>query len=513
MANRILLTFGAILGVLLLMVATVFAFPSSAEAAETKVVYLTFDDGPSLDSVSQDVLDVLEEFDVKATFFVVGDAIRTNPAAFQAMLEGGHAIGNHSNTHPRLSELAAAEVAAEFDLTQQAVTEAGGPTMTCYRPPYGATNDTVRALSAERGMSEILWEADGEDYRRPLPSVEEIVDNLNLAVDGDTLILHDGVNGQANTAPALRQWLTDHGDEYEFRLVSDCVGGAGQSDARAVANCVAKLVDGRPVLTWTPTLNDNASSYKIRRDQDSKINETVVATVVSGTTSWVDPSGFNASNAYRIDTVAANGTTARRTCGPAGGLVAGDPVDPAPVDPEPVNPDPVFEAPANCAAVVDGTSIDVTWTEAPGAERYVIYRTVNGSRQYWRGNVAGLSFVDANRTATIEYFVASKSAEGTKSNRTKCSFDPGVGTEPAAVASCTVTRARQNNVTVSWTGAEDADFYVIYRTVDDSPQYWRGRVAAGDTTFADTTRRGDISYFVAAKYGATFSNRVACDNA
>ncbi len=499
MANRILFMFGAILGVLILIAATVFAFPASAEAAEPKVVYLTFDDGPSLDSASQEVLDVLDEFGVKATFFVIGDAIRSDPATFQAMVNGGHALGNHTNTHPRLTDLTAAEIAAEFDLAQQAVSDAGGPTLTCYRPPRGATNDIVRSVSAERGLREIFWEADGEDYRRPLPAVQEIVDNLNLAVDGDNIILHDGSFGQDNTAPALRQWLNQHGSEYEFRLVPDCVGGAGQADAQAVLNCVAKLVDGRPEISWTPAPSNNAVSYEIRRDQNSSNNETVVATVLPGTTSWIDPSAFNASNAYRIDTVAANGTTARRTCGLNGGLVVGDPIEPE------------LEAPASCAAVVDGVSVEVSWSEAVGADRYVIYRTVNGSQQYWRGNVAGLSFTDSNRTATIEYFVASKSVDSTKSDRTRCSFDPGVGTEPQPVPNCSISVGDvANQVVVSWPTVENVDRFVIYRTVNDSPQYWRGRATGAETTFTDTVRPGEITYYVAAKYGSTFSTRTAC---
>ena len=84
-----------------------------------------------------------------------------------------------------------------------------------------------------------------------------------------------------------------------------------------------------------------------------------------------------------------------------GGLVVGDQVEPQ------------FEAPLECTAIVRGTSIDITWAAAANAAGYVIYSTVNDSRQYWRSRVdaPSLAFADTVRLGEIEYFVSAKYGE------------------------------------------------------------------------------------------------------
>lgn len=86
MARQVFIFFSAVLGAFILATVVAFTFPDTADAAETKVVYLTFDDGPSLDDASRNVLDVLDRFDLKGTFFVVGDAVEADPEAFQNMV-------------------------------------------------------------------------------------------------------------------------------------------------------------------------------------------------------------------------------------------------------------------------------------------------------------------------------------------------------------------------------------------------------------------------------------------
>ncbi len=164
---------------------------------------------------------------------------------------------------------------------------------------------------------------------------------------------------------------------------------------------------------------------------------------------------------------------------------------------------------AECSAVTAGSIVDVSWPAADGAAEYVVYRTVNDSPQYWRGRVSGTEFSDTTRSGVITYFVAAKSADGTLSSLTECTSETTPG-NPQPVASCSVSE-NGNGFEVSWTPAAGADRYVIYRTVNASPQYWRGAVSAPATSFNDTSRPGEIEYFVSAKYGATFTERIACN--
>jgi hypothetical protein len=153
--------------------------------------------------------------------------------------------------------------------------------------------------------------------------------------------------------------------------------------------------------------------------------------------------------------------------------------------------------------------VDVVWPAANGADEYVIYRTVDGGPEYWRGRTATTSFTDSSRSGTLVYLVASRTNAGQLSARTPCTtVDNNGPIEP--VASCAVT-AVGDAATIDWPAAPDADAateYVIYRSVDGGNQFWRGRTSA--LSFDDTLRPGDITYYVAVKQGGDLSVVTTC---
>jgi len=179
-----------------------------------------------------------------------------------------------------------------------------------------------------------------------------------------------------------------------------------------------------------------------------------------------------------------------------------------------IDPVVALEAPANCVATIDGANVDIEWDDADGAVDYVIYRSVDGGQQYWRGRVAVTSFTDSNRDAQLTYYVSSKSADGRRSERVECETgDQGPPPAPAvvdAVVSCTVTDPQaDNSVTVSWPAADHPDsVYVVSREVDQGSRFWRGRVDG--VSFDDTLRSGDIEYFVEVKVGNIRSAATTC---
>ncbi len=171
-----------------------------------------------------------------------------------------------------------------------------------------------------------------------------------------------------------------------------------------------------------------------------------------------------------------------------------------------------LEAPATCAAVENGANIDVSWPAANGAAEYIIRRSVNGGTQHWQGRVSGTTFTNNNRAGTLQYYVESKSAAGELSSRTACSFEEDNNNQdPTPVASCSATaNAAGTQATVTWPAVDGATKYVVYRTVNNSPQYWQGAVDAPAVSFSNGLRAGEIEYFVSAKFGNEFTTAVAC---
>ena len=148
------------------------------------MIALTFDDGPGPET--DRLLDVLEENDAHATFFMTGGNASARPAAVQRMLELGCELGNHTWNHPQLTKLDASGIQAEVGNTNNAIAAACGSAATVLRPPYGDYNSSV--LSAA-GMPAILWSVDTLDWKTK--SKVQTVESIMGAEDGDIVLLHD----------------------------------------------------------------------------------------------------------------------------------------------------------------------------------------------------------------------------------------------------------------------------------------------------------------------------------
>ena len=114
--------------------------------------YLTFDDGPIYPNTER-VLEILADFEVAATFFMVGRNVDANPALAARVVQEGHAVGNHSYSHPDLTTLNQQAASNEIGLTQRAIWNATGVWPTIMRPPYGSSNQSVDQLIENWGLS------------------------------------------------------------------------------------------------------------------------------------------------------------------------------------------------------------------------------------------------------------------------------------------------------------------------------------------------------------------------
>ncbi len=126
---------------------------------------LTFDDGPSPQHTPR-ILDALAEYNVPAVFFVVGERLKA-PGALEIVRRAareGHLIGNHTFSHANLAEASPQEIRSQILRTHDLISEFE-PRRKLFRPPYGACNDTVRAIAKELGYRTVLWNASSEDWR------------------------------------------------------------------------------------------------------------------------------------------------------------------------------------------------------------------------------------------------------------------------------------------------------------------------------------------------------------
>ena len=153
----------------------------------TKIA-VTFDDGPA--PYTERILDVLEQYNSRATFFVVGSRIRAYPEIVTRAFESGHEVANHSWSHPSFPRVNDARIRSELQRTCDAIRELLGFSPPFFRPPYGATNDRVVSIAGEMGYAVIKWTLDPKDWR--YRNADTIYNSVMSRVEGGSVILlHD----------------------------------------------------------------------------------------------------------------------------------------------------------------------------------------------------------------------------------------------------------------------------------------------------------------------------------
>lgn len=187
-----------------------------AEETETtaKVVALTFDDGPNPDTTRK-ILDTLEKYQAKATFFMLGSRVSFYPEIVQEMKAAGHELGNHTWNHSDLTKASAEKIALEINNTSNIIEKASDSKPTVFRPPYGAVNKKVRSQTS---LPVVLWDVDTLDWKyrdanHLLKSVKQYVK------DGSIILMHDIHASTAEGLDAVLAYL--QGEGYSFVTVSE----------------------------------------------------------------------------------------------------------------------------------------------------------------------------------------------------------------------------------------------------------------------------------------------------
>ena len=190
-----------------------------------KQIALTFDDGPH-PRITPQILEILDEYGIKATFFVIGVNSKNYPNQLKQIVDGGHEIGNHTYSHKILKSMSKEEIEKEILDTEIQVEKITNITPNLLRPPCGIYDETLIEIAQEKDLKVVLWTVDSHDWSHR--TVANIVQNVTKnASNGDILLFHDYVSGEYNTPNALRKiipLLIKQG--YEFVTVSELLQSA-----------------------------------------------------------------------------------------------------------------------------------------------------------------------------------------------------------------------------------------------------------------------------------------------
>lgn len=190
-----------------------------------KNLALTYDDGPN-DPYTLRLLDVLAKHGVKATFFLIGKFVKQRPDIVARMVGEGHAIGNHTNTHPRLPLLTSGEVRKELDACAQALGEEGfvlDRKTKLFRPPFGLRRPETLRVARELGYTPVMWSVTCWDWKKT--TAERVERHAQRQITGgDVILMHDGGFEQmgadrAHTVAATDQIIGKY-KEKGFRFVT-----------------------------------------------------------------------------------------------------------------------------------------------------------------------------------------------------------------------------------------------------------------------------------------------------
>lgn len=204
--------------------------PGAAGAGSTiydeKYIALTFDDGPHKKYTAQ-ILDILAEYGIKATFFIVGRNCEKYPELVAREIDEGHEVGNHTYSHPDIDKLNEGEFVREVLGTEEILHELRSYKLKLFRPPAGEYNIAIDRIIARLNYTAVLWNVDTHDWKCPPASLisKEVLKKIK---PGYIILMHDYVVGNSGTPAALKEILPKLIEQgYRFVTVSELIKMSG----------------------------------------------------------------------------------------------------------------------------------------------------------------------------------------------------------------------------------------------------------------------------------------------
>jgi peptidoglycan/xylan/chitin deacetylase (PgdA/CDA1 family) len=179
-----------------------------------KTVYLTFDDGPT-PIVTARVLEILDQYKIKATFFCIGKNVEKHPDIFASILERGHTVGNHTMQHLNGWKTSKNNYLSDVYLASQTIKS------TIFRPPYGKIKPN-QLTALQNTFKIVMWDVITYDYNQTV-SAEFCLNQVKRFVqNGSIIVFHDSIKAQSNMLNALPQSIEYLiGAGYEFSALDE----------------------------------------------------------------------------------------------------------------------------------------------------------------------------------------------------------------------------------------------------------------------------------------------------
>lgn len=191
---------------------------------DKKELYLTFDDGP-IPVVTEFVLEALTKYDIKATFFCIGDNIRKHPEIFKKIVRDGHAVGNHTYNHLKGWQTSVEKYSQNIHQCDAEITvnclpmAIGMSTVNCFRPPYGRI--TPKQIKTIKDKTIVMWDVLTRDYDASLAPEKCLTGSLKAVRNGSIIVFHDSLKAEKNlryTLPRLIEACLENG--YTFKTLA-----------------------------------------------------------------------------------------------------------------------------------------------------------------------------------------------------------------------------------------------------------------------------------------------------
>lgn len=186
---------------------------------EKKQVAISFDAAWGADKTEK-IMEICDEFGVKATFFLVGFWVEEYPEMTKKISDNGFEIGTHSNTHPDMTKLSAENQKLELETSVNLIKNITNKPVELFRPPYGAYNDSLINVAEVLGLTTIQWSVDSLDWKG-LSAMEITNRILNGVRNGSIILCHNNSDHILDALPIVLDRLQKRG--YEVTCVGDLI--------------------------------------------------------------------------------------------------------------------------------------------------------------------------------------------------------------------------------------------------------------------------------------------------
>ena len=187
---------------------------------EKKQIAISFDAAWGNDDTEQ-LINILDEYNVPATFFVVGAWVDKYPESVKQLFDAGHQIQNHSNTHPHMPNLSTEQMANELTSCNEKIAAITGVTPALFRPPYGDYDNNTITTTESAQMYCIQWSVDSLDWKdnaTPDSICKRVVSKVK---NGSIVLFHNDAEHTPEALPTILKCLKDEG--YEFVFIEDLI--------------------------------------------------------------------------------------------------------------------------------------------------------------------------------------------------------------------------------------------------------------------------------------------------